>query len=336
MSRFRAGASPVPSNPATPAPTGGIFGPGWTSNVAIAEYASLQDNTDTVIVTKDDGTQVDFSLLSTVGSYPQTYQSPDSAPDLTLTKDSATHFTLKDLSPATYGFTNPTGSGSVFSTSEVTNAAGQTASTKFDPTTGRPLYEYGPTPSGLFSAHTPAYTCASPPSGVDPLTTAGCQTLQFNYATTTQSTTLCPSPLQDTSGQVISITYTAWDPDKSGGAGMSSVDVADYCYGNGGGRIKSEWDPRISPALKTLYTYNTDHEVATLTPPGTNAWNFTYAPIGSEPAGTGRLATVYRAQISPLGNATTTYVYGIPLTTTGVSGGACNMTPSGGASGPCR
>ena len=91
---------------------------------------------------------------------------------------------------------------------------------------------------------------------------------------------------------------------------MNTINVGTYCY-DGSGMLRAEWDPRLSSPLKTQYTYNTDGQIATLTPPGVNAWNFTYAPLSGEPSGTGRLATVYRAEISPLGNATTTYVYGV-------------------------
>jgi hypothetical protein len=293
--------------------TGSVFGPGWTSSIGgTAAFQSLTDNTDTVVVTQADGSEIDFALTAN-SAYPYTYASPDGSANLTLTKTDSTDFKLTDVSGITYTFANS--SGSQYMSNTVTNATGQTGTTNWTVGGGitEPQQIYGPTPTGLFTA---PYTCANPPTGVNPLTTRGCETVTFDYASTTQSTSLCGSPLGDYAGQMRNVNYTAWDPDKSGGAGMNTVNVATYCY-DSTGMLRAEWDPRISPALKTQYTYNTNGQVATLTPPGVNAWNFTYAPLSGEPANTGRLATVYRAEISPLGNATTTYVYGIPLTGTG-------------------
>ena len=226
--------------------TGGVFGPGWVSNVTASNYASLQDNSDTVVITESDGTELDFGLL-TSSSYPHTYQSPDGATDLTLVKDSANHFTLTDLTPTTYGFTNPTGTGSAYVPSDLTNGAGQTTSTTWDPATGKPTAEYGTTPAGLFSS---GYSCAYPPSGTNPLTTKGCRTITFDFASTTQTTSLCVSPLGDYAGQLRSVSYTAWDP---AGAAMSTVVVADYCYDSGGMLPHDLGSARKSGAQDHLY-----------------------------------------------------------------------------------
>ena len=292
-----------------PSATGSAFGPGWTSNIGSgrAMFQSVVDNTNTVVITAAGGSESAFSLL-TNGSYPYTYKSPNGSTDA-LTKVSSTRFTLSILGSLTYGFTLT--SGAQFMATDATDATGSTYTTTW-------------TVAGGITE--PTQMTAPPPTGVDcataPLTTRGCHTVTFAYASTTQSTALCGASLGDYAGQIRNVYYTAWNPAKSGGAGMSTMNVATYCY-DSTGMLRAEWDPRISPALKTQYTYNTDGQVDTVTPPGTNAWHFTYAPIGSEPAGTGRVATVYRAELSPLGNATTTFVYQIPLTTAG--GGAYNM-----------
>ena len=289
--------------------TGSVFGPGWTSSIGgTAAFQSLTDNLDTVVLTQADGSEVDFGLTSN-SSYPYTYAPPAGSTSLTLTKTSSTTFSLTDVSGVTYTFTNT--SGTQYMPATLTDASSQTSTTSWTVAGG--ITE----PTQITSPPPPGVNCST-----SPLTTRGCETVTFDYASTTQSTSLCGSPLGDYAGQLRNVYYTAWDPDKSGGAGMNTVNPATYCY-DSSGMLRAEWDPRISPALKTQYAYNSDGQVATLTPPGVNPWNFTYAPLSGEPTGTGRLATVYRAEISPLGNATTTYVYGIPLTTS--SGGPYNL-----------
>jgi RHS repeat-associated protein len=65
--------------------------------------------------------------------------------------------------------------------------------------------------------------------------------------------------------------------------------------------------------------------VATVTPPGLNAVSFAYAPIGAEPASTGRLQTTSHASDPAGTTVTTSYVYDIPRTT---AGGPYNMQAS--------
>lgn len=295
-----------------PNATGSVFGPGWSSSIGgAALFQSLVDNTNAVVVTGADGTEISFAK-NTDGSY----ASPAGSTDLTLTKVSSTRFELKILSFVTYGFTKT--SGSQFQPTDITDESEQTSTTTWQVVDG---------------ITRPNKMAAPPPAGVDcsstPLTTPGCQTVEFDYAAATPTwtaTTLCGSGLGDYAGQLRMVKYTAWDPHKSGGAGMvdTPVNVATYCYDNTG-HLRATWDPRVSPALKTQYAYNTDGQIATLTPPGVNAWNFTYAPLSGEATGTGRLRTVYRAQLSPLGNATTTFAYRVPLTTTGGPGGPYDL-----------
>ena len=99
---------------------------------------------------------------------------------------------------------------------------------------------------------------------------------------------------------------------------MNPVTVVNYCYDTGSGMLGAELDPRTG--LETRYSYNSYGQIATVTSPGVDAWNFTYAPIGSEPAGTGRLATIYRAEVGTTYDATTTYTYGIGLSHIGFAG----------------
>ncbi|MEU6271756.1 RHS repeat-associated core domain-containing protein [Streptomyces populi] len=96
--------------------------------------------------------------------------------------------------------------------------------------------------------------------------------------------------------------------------------IASYAYDDSG-RLREQWDPRISPALKTAYTYDSTGRVTTLTPPGQLPWTFTYGQAGSNPAaGAGMLLKASRPTLTPgsasqtNGTAVTSIVYGVPLT----------------------
>jgi RHS repeat-associated protein len=308
---------------------GSVFGPGWTSNISFASpVTKLIENGSSVVVHAGENAEIDFTQL-TNSAFPYTYQAPADSPDLTLTKTSSTTFTLEPSgSGDTYQFDHQAGSAAdLYVPTKVSNSStGQTTNMLWTGTSSvtYPNDLYGPTPPGLFTTHTPPYTCASPPTGTA-LTTEGCQTLHFDYASTTASTTPCGSTYGDVAGQLRSVTFTAFDIHKSGGPGMSTVTVANYCYDTTSHRLMAEWDPRISPALKTAYTYDSYGHVATLTPPGVNAWSFTYAPLSGEGASTGRLSAAARSVPTYAGptTATTSYVYQIPLTV--AAGGAYDL-----------
>ncbi|MGW0137300.1 sugar-binding protein, partial [Streptomyces sp. NPDC003299] len=143
--------------------------------------------------------------------------------------------------------------------------------------------------------------------------TKGCRVLEFVYPTTTTATA---SAFGDFAGQVSQIRLWSTAP---GASTATAVAVAQYAYDDAG-RLREQWDPRISPALKTTYAYDSAGHVTTLTPPGQLPWTFTYGKAGSNPAaGDGMLLKASRATLAPgsasqtNGTATTTVVYGVPL-----------------------
>ncbi len=289
--------------------TGSVFGPGWNSNLLVghSEFVSLTDDSEIVLVGASDGSKLGFRK-QTDGSY----LAPDGATDLTLTKVSASRFELAGLKSRTYGFTNYDGNATgTFLPSDVVDPTTKTATMSWavDSGTGltRPIQMVDPAPAGI--------SCSS-----SPLTTRGCRTLTFDYATSTTATGTSPSDWGDFSGQIATVRYTAWDPELTTPA-MSTIDVATYRYDDTG-RLRSTWDPRISPALKTTYSYDGYGHIETVKPPGEEAWTFNYAPLSGEAASTGRISTVSRPTL-PSGTATSTFVYKIPLTT--ASGGPYNL-----------
>jgi hypothetical protein len=132
------------------------------------------------------------------------------------------------------------------------------------------------------------------------------------------STTATSSALGNYAGQVKAIKLWATTPS----AATTSGTLASYAYG-ASGKLRQVWDPRISPALKTEYTYDSDGRVATLTPAGELPWTFTYGKAGSAlTAGAGMLLKATRAALAEgsdsttSGRAATTVVYDVPLSGT--------------------
>jgi YD repeat-containing protein len=112
--------------------------------------------------------------------------------------------------------------------------------------------------------------------------TRGCRALSFNYAETTTATGENESEWGDYKGNLTRVYYHAWDPAKGE---MTEPAVAQYAY-DAKGRLRAEWDPRISPALKTIYGYDAEGHVTAITPSGQASWGLIYGTVaGSSSAG---------------------------------------------------
>jgi RHS repeat-associated protein len=96
----------------------------------------------------------------------------------------------------------------------------------------------------------------------------GCRALKFVYATSTTATGEGATEWGDYVGRLKQVTFTAWDPSTSA---MSTTTVAQYSYDKSG-RLRAEWDPRISPAVKTTYGYDAEGRVTSLLPAGEQPW----------------------------------------------------------------
>ncbi len=132
----------------------------------------------------------------------------------------------------------------------------------------------------------------------------GCRTLIFTYASMTKW-----GGEASLGERLEKVTY--YSPGNGG-----PWTVAEYGYSSAG-RLTEEWDPRISPALKTKYTYNGSGQLATITPPGQEPWTLEYAAIDEE-TGPGRLTAVKRPSLlaSP-STAQTTIAYNVPISGSG-------------------
>ncbi|MFB7336883.1 DNRLRE domain-containing protein [Streptomyces adustus] len=284
-----------------------IFGPGWASSfdVTDSDYTQIRKTSDTSVeLLTSDGSAVAFTATSGGGWQPET-----GAEGLTLTGTlTGAKFTLTDSDADTTVFAKAVDATAVWTLSSSATAVSDSTVTAVSEsvTTGgqtlaRPKYVISPTSA------VKAATCQAAP------TTKGCRVLEFVYAGTT---TAGDSAFGDYAGQVKAISLWATAP---GGSAATAETVASYAY-DASGRLRQVWDPRISPALKTQYTYDSDGRVATLTEPGKLPWTFAYGKAGSAAtAGAGMLLSVSRPALAEgsasttSGTAVTSVVYDVPL-----------------------
>ncbi|MFB7275297.1 DNRLRE domain-containing protein [Streptomyces sp. NPDC056244] len=289
-----------------------IFGPGWVSSVTTDPGGSgitqLRKTSDTSVeVLATDGSAIAFTRKSDGTWKPQA-----GSESLSLTGSlTGTTFTLKDTAANVTVF-GKSGTGAPTWTLLSTAAAVKDSTVTIaseNVTVGgvvltRPKYIISPTGA------LPAATCQADPS------VKGCRVLEFVYA---GSTTATSNTLGDVKDQVKNIKLWATDP---AAAKATAESVTSYTY-DGSGLLREVWDPRISPALKAEYTYDSDGRVVTFTQPGKLPWTFTYGKGGSAPtAGPGMLLKVSQHALeqgsdsATTGIATTTVVYDVPLSGT--------------------
>ena len=159
-------------------------------------------------------------------------------------------------------------------------------------------YGYGPVEEEGKTVVLPTEALAPPPAGVECGTKPselkkGCRALTFDYSTEKTASGENPTEWGQYKGRLSKIVFHAYNPAK-GAEKMEEKPVAEYSY-DSKGRLRAEWDPRISPNLKTTYGYDAEGHVTALTPPGQQGRVFTYGTNGSD-SSTGRLLKVTRAQ----------------------------------------
>ncbi|THA79745.1 DNRLRE domain-containing protein [Streptomyces sp. A0592] len=288
-----------------------IFGNEWVSG-AVAEtsqtgFTHIRKTSDTSLdVVMEDGSAIHFTAQTAAAT---TWVPEPGAEMWTLTGSFASTFSLTgaDGTESEFGKVAPTAetwqvtssgkAGVVDTTTEVISEA-VTVGTEV---LARPKMLIAP------GNKVPAQTCAATPS------TKGCRLLEFVYPQTTTATTLVFGDYKD---RVAQIRLWATEP---GAANSVAKTVGQYLYDNNG-RLRQTWDPRISPALKTAYDYDSAGRVTSLTPPGELGWTFTYGNVGGAAGGDGMLLKASRptlkqgSKTETDGTASTSFVYNIPLT----------------------
>jgi RHS repeat-associated protein len=131
----------------------------------------------------------------------------------------------------------------------------------------------------------PREILAAKPTGVSscsptveaPLLEKGCRALELIYGTKTTAAGDGQAEWGEYEGRLKEITFTAWS---TAAAKMTTVAVAHYEYDKEG-KLRAEWDPRISP-LKTTYGYDSAGHITAVTQPGQQPWLITYGTIAGD------------------------------------------------------
>ena len=261
----------------------GPFGPQW--QLSLGGWQGVTQLSDgSVLFTGAKGHQMVFERLAN-----GTYKAPENYPGwaLTFSEGVPATYTLIDASGDVTSFRRPGGSGSLYLPVSFTGPSGTQATTFSFEETGsgetRPSQALGPIPAGI--------SCAT--------LVRGCRALTFEYDSSTTSSGSEPSEWGSYEGRLGSIELHAWDPQSET---MTAIPVADYSY-DAQGRLRAEWDPRISPALKTVYIYDSEGRVTALEPPGQEPWIFHYGAIPGDSHGDWLLSVSRPPASGPLGIA---------------------------------
>jgi RHS repeat-associated protein len=224
------------------------------------------------------------------------YISPEYAKELKLAREDSTHIVLS----------TPEGTHTSFVQEESSSRyLPKTVSFQATPSSARMVYqsteheglrlekEIGPSPEDV--------TCGDSIA----IKTEGCRTLVFEYLPRSKWSSGGLSWEQ----RLASIRYY-----NASGNEASSQIVAQYNYDEHG-MLMEEWDPRISPALKEKYAYESASlRLKLLTPPGEEPWTFANEWHCGEGVCKSWLKSASRASlIEGEPTATTTIAYDVPL-----------------------
>ena len=283
-----------------PGDINGITGMGWTLSIPVdggSDYVSLRE------ATSGFGPEY-IELRTTAGEYlyfnkeGEKYVPEKGYETLTLTK-SGGDFQLKDDGGVTVTFKKQAGTTeNIYVPTSIQQPGSANISTvEYEMASGlpRPKRILAPVPAGV--------NCSNP-------STAGCRSLKLVYASATTAKGTAEADWGSSAGRLEKVEFTAYDP---GTSAMKTDTVAQYLYDNEA-RLRAVWDPRISPALKTRYSYNEDGRLTEIVPPGEGKWSFVYTDLEGW-GNKGSLKSVSRE--TPQGTATETVVYGVPLSGAG-------------------
>jgi YD repeat-containing protein len=137
-------------------------------------------------------------------------------------------------------------------------------------------------PTEVVAPHASELSCA-------PTVNKGCRVLFLKYAETTTATGENESEWKDYEGRLKEVVFTAYNPATTK---VEEKAIAQYAYDTQG-RLRAEWDPRITPNLKMVYGYDSEGHVTSVLPPGQEPWLFHYGTIPTDTSA-GRLLSATR------------------------------------------
>jgi RHS repeat-associated protein len=260
---------------------GGPLGPQWSLSLPVSSAGGVWRSmralpSGSVQVALVSGAQVTFTKSGSA------YTSPTGFQTTTVSEVSASplEYSITDAAGATTTFTRANSekeSAPLLLPTAVTEPYGLDKTTAVFTYTAQniaePTEELAPYPSTL--------SCATE-------LVKGCRALKFRYTTLTTTEGENESQWKEYNGRLAEITLVAWN-----GKEMAKTPVADYAY-DLQGRLRAEWNPQISPALKTIYGYDSEGHVTAVTAPGQETWALTYGTVAGE-SNPGRLLKALQA-----------------------------------------
>jgi YD repeat-containing protein len=139
----------------------------------------------------------------------------------------------------------------------------------------------------------------APNVSCEPELKAGCRALSFTYATETKASGEAPGEWGEYRGRLARVSFTAYDPSTKA---MANTAVAEYSY-DPQGRLRAEWDPRTSPALKTTYGYDSESHVVAVNAAGKEPWLLHYGTSAGDLAPGRLLSAIRPSAATSLGSA---------------------------------
>ncbi len=293
----------------------GVFGPGWTAHLDGPDFgaAGLLVSDDTLI----DGTialvdPAGEALVFAARRTPQRRSETAANLETGIYSPVDEHTALAGVKAEVTGtgdstkllFTDVDGTVTTFKT---TTAPAPGIAAVFAPESVNEPGQAGKTTYSYDQDGRVTRILAPVPPGVDcsGALNPGCRALRLQYPTAGTATAANPA------GQLKSVWFEAYNPSKSGGAGMDSIEVARYSY-DSAKRLTAATDPRTS--LTTRYGYDgTTTRLATITPPGLDPIRLSYDTAD----GSARLSRVTRDMSGSSAKTLATVVYRVPIDGTG-------------------
>jgi YD repeat-containing protein len=261
----------------------GPLGPGWRLSLAVdeagADYASLTDRVDSLVITRGDGTQSTFVRKSSTNADLNNYVGEGEAAGegATVTFNPGTAGTA----PATYVLTDLDGDKVTFRRAD--GAAGHTDQALFRvdkieairgssaTATTSIVYTAAGNPQWLLAPTDAGTVCAVPA----PTIAAGCRALEFSYTGSSSTERLTAIRLWANGAAAPAGGLVTGDTPVT----AQTIVLASYGY-NGSGQLTSVTDPRSG--LTVGYGYNASGRLSMITPAGgTATWTLGYdtAPL---------------------------------------------------------
>jgi hypothetical protein len=270
--------------------SGEPLGPGWQLSLpdsGVAEWQSLSPlENGSIALRRANGAELVFTKSGS------SYVAPAGWETYTLTEPTTNPVTYKltDARGDATTFEQPS-SGGLFVPKSVVQAVGAGGLNKV-------TYTF----TQVSGVTEPTEMLAPVPAGVSCGTLVkGCRALTFVYASSTTATGEKSNEWGECGGRLSKVIFHAWDQSKGEHGEMTETAVARYAY-DSQCRLRAEWDPRISPELKTTYGYESGYNgeqdrVVSMTPPGQETWAFTYGMLSPD-FNPGRLMAVTRPNAS--------------------------------------